>query len=186
MAFQPGFIAQQTLAGRTFIGTTTSSGITPPAHNATSQVFGLWNPAGSNRYLVLDKFTAGIISLGTEALAALTLSKLENTGGNIATGAPISAFTGTDAVNGLIGGGENAGGRFTLSATITAPTLFYDLGISNNSTDLSSAVEGIVTMQHDFGGTVVVPPGVYVGLGGTASPGLVVSASLSWYETDVA
>ena len=179
-----GYIAQQALAKKLFIGSTTNAGVTVPAYNATSQVFGLWNPAGTNKNLVLVKFQAGLVSLGTEAVSALGLSYLTNTGASIATGSPVTAFTETSAIGGFIGQENDAKGRFTLSATISAPTFFYSLGLSNNSTDISTSQEGLVQFQHDFDGQIVIPPGVYVGLGGSVAPGLVMQASLSWFEVD--
>jgi hypothetical protein len=180
-----GYLVQQTLKGRMFIGSTTYAGVVVPAYNATAQVFGLWNPAGSGRNLVLDKLNMALATIGTEAVAAYGLSYLTNTGGSIGTGAPISAFTATAPVNGLLTEGDTPKGRFTLSATITAPTFFYDLGVALISTDLNTATnDGFCQLTHDFNGAITIPPGVYVGLGSSAAGGQTMQASITWYETD--
>lgn len=177
--FQPGYLPAQTLAGNVFIGSTLAAGVAIPAYNATAQVFGLWNPAGSGKNLALIKIMGGIATAGTPAVAALGLSYLPNAGGSIATGAPISAFTDSTPVNGLLGKGNASAARFTLSATTTAPTFFYDLGVSQES---ATPGTGLFWFEHDFDGAVIVPPGTYVGLGGSAAPGQTVQTTLVWME----
>lgn len=181
--FQPGYLPQQTLAGNTFIGSTTYAGVAVPAYNATAQVFGLWNPAGSQKNAVLVKLNLGVATVGTPAVAALGLSYVPNAGSAIgATGAPITAFTETAAVSGLVGKAALNGARFTLSATTIAPTFFYNIALSQETT---SAVNGIMWSEHDFDGCVIVPPNTYIGLGGSAAPGQTFQASLVWFEVPV-
>ena len=181
-----GYLVQQTLGGNSFIGSTTQAGIVLPAYNATAQKFGLWNPANSGVNLVLDKLSIALATIGTEALAAIGLSYLLNAGSAVGTGAPVSAFTATAPVNGLLGAGKSSRGRFTLDATITAPTFFYALGISQISTDFNTATnDGYAKLTHDFDGSIIIPPGVYVGLGGSVAGGQTYQGSLSWFETEV-
>jgi hypothetical protein len=178
--FQPGYLPAQTLAGNVFIGSTTYAGVAVPAYNATAQVFGLWNPAGSGKNAVLVRLNLGVASVGSPAVAALGLSYLSNVGSAIgASGAPITAFTETAAVNGMVGKGVSNGARFTLSATTIAPTFFYNIALSQETT---SAVNGIMWSQHDFDGCVIVPQNTYIGLGGSAAPGQTIQASLVWFE----
>lgn len=185
--FQPGYLPSAMLAGKVFIGSTTAAGVAIPAYNATAQVFGLWNPAGSGVNVVLLKLMLGIATAGTEALSSLGLSVLTNAGSAIASGAPVSAFTQTASQPGLLG--ANAGSaaqsqaRFTLSATITAPTFAYSLGIwEGNGTTL----QGVTWNVYDFDGVVGVAPGAYIGLGGSAAPGSTYQATLAWLEIPVA
>lgn len=178
------YFIQQALKGRKFLGSTTYAGVAMPAYNATAQVFGIWNPAGSGRNIVLDKLNLALATIGTEALAAIGLSYLANAGSSIGT--PISAFTATAPINSLIGGGETPKGRFTLTATITAPTFFYALGISQISTDFNVATtDGFSKLTHDFNGDVIIPPNTYVGLGGSVAGGQTFQGSVSWYELDL-
>jgi hypothetical protein len=184
--FQPGYLPSQVLAGKLFIGSTTYAGVAIPAYNATAQVFGLWNPAGSGVNLVLVKLNLAIATLGTNIVAALGLSYLANAGNATATAAPISAFTQTASLSGLIGayggGAAPSLGRFTLSATITAPTFFYDLGMTSTT---GTPTDSNPVLTHDFDGTVIVTPGTYIGLGGSVAPGSTYQGSLSWIELPV-
>ena len=187
--FQPGYLPQQTVAGTCYIGSTTYAGIAIPAYNATAQVFGLWNPAGSGVNVILVKLNLGIATLGTEAQAAIGLSAVYNTGAAIgATGAPITAFTQTASVPALIGAGAGQSAlsraRFTLSATTIAPTFVYNCSLTEFSGSLTatSSAPGVAWMEHDFDGAVGVAPGTYIGLGGSAAPGSTYQASLVWFE----
>lgn len=187
--FQPGYLPQMTLARKVFIGSTTYTGIAIPAYNATSQVFGLWNPAGSNVDIILLKLSLGIAASGTEAVSALGLSVLANAGSAIgASGAPITAFAQTSSLPGMLGDNGGAAapsvGRFTLAATTVAPTFAYSISISETagSATTTAAAPGVTWLEHDFDGIVGVAPNTYVGLGGSAAPGSTYQASLSWLE----
>ncbi len=171
---------QYALAGNAFIGSTTSGGVAIPAHNATAQVFGLWNPLGSGVALVLNKIAIGVATLGTNAVASIGLSHLLGAGAQVATGGPITAFTNTAPTNARLGNGKAPKARFTLSATITAPTFFLTLGMAQNATTTQPVAEQ--AYQYDFQGSVIIPEGVYIGLGGSAAPGSTYQASLSWVE----
>jgi hypothetical protein len=183
--WQPGYFPAMTYARKVFIGSTTYAGIAIPAYNATAQVFGLWNPAGSGVDLTLVKLNLAIATQGTQAQSALGLSYLPNTGNAVgASGAPITAFTQTASVPGLVGDAAGvaapSAGRFTLSATTIAPTFFYNLSLSETA---GSTPQGIFWAQHDFDGCVSIAPGTYVGLGGSAAPGSTYQATLIWFET---
>jgi len=183
--FQPGYLPSMTLAKKVFIGSTTNAGVAVPAYNATAQTFGLWNPAGSGKNLILVKINLGIATVGTPAVSSLGLSVLVNTGSQIATGAPISAFTQTASLPGLLGdaagGSAPSVGRFTLAATTVAPTFAYNLALSQESV---TATNGVMWMEHDFDGAIGVAPGTYIGLGGSAAPGQTIQGSLVWFELD--
>ena len=181
--FQPGYLPAQTLAGNVFIGSTLAAGVAVPAYNATAQTFGMWNPAGSGKNAILVKLNLGVATLGTAAVASLGLSYIPNAGSAIgATGAPITAFAATAPVNGLVSKGNNNSALFTLAATTIAPTFFYDLALSQSAT---GAAAGMVWMEHDFDGCVIVPPNTYIGLGGSAAPGQTMQASLVWFEMSI-
>jgi len=171
-----------TLAGRVFVGSTTYAGVTVPIYNATAQKFGLWNPKGSGRNLVLVKLSLGQTDATTPAITSVGLSYLINTGSNIATGAAISAFTETAPVSGMIGQPPSNRGRFTLDATTIATTFGFELGFSQDS---ATPGTGIVSAVHYFNGELIVPPGTYIGLtGAPIAPGQDLAASLVWLETD--
>jgi hypothetical protein len=189
--FQPGYLPAMTLARKTFIGSTTNAGVAIPAYNATAQVFGLWNPYGSDVNIILVKLNLGIATLGSEAQAALGLSALYGTGSQVATGSPITAFTQTNSLPGLIGDANGGAGtskaKFTLSATMTAPTFVYNLSMAEGAGTLAaaSAAPGLTWHEHNFDGAIGVAPGTYIGLGGSAAPGSTFQASLVWMEVPV-
>ena len=185
--FQPGYLPSQMLAGKVFIGSTTYAGVAIPAYNATAQVFGLWNPAGSGVIVVPIRLSLAIATIGSNIVGAIGLSAVYNTGAAIgATGAPITAFTQTASVSGLIGAG--AGGaaqsaaRFTLTATTIAPTFVYATGIGSST---GTATDDPGQMTHEFEGAIGVAPGTYIGLGGSAAPVSTYQASLVWLELPV-
>jgi len=178
-----GYFQQLALAGKCFFGSTTNAGVAIPAYNATAQVFGLWNPAGSGVLLVLNKLAIAVATLGTNAVSAIGLSYLANAGASIANGGPISAFTQTASQNARVGNGLASKGRFTLSATITAPTFLMSLGMAQNATTTQPVAEQ--AYNYDFNGSLIVPEGVYIGLGGSAAPGSTYQATVSWAEVPV-
>lgn len=183
MSFSTPYLMQMALAGRLFIGSTTHAGVTIPAYNATAQTFGLWNPAGSGRVLFPVKLALGQTDATTPAISSIGLSRLETTGATVATGAPISAFTETAPISGLLGApvGPHAG-RFTLAATITAPTFSIELGFSQDSVTPGTQIDTVI---HEFSGETGIWPGTYVGLGGAPiAPGQDFAASIWWIEVD--
>ncbi len=176
----PGDITRQMLAGNMFIGSTAAAGVAIPAYNATSQVFGLWNPAGSLYTLVPVYLTAGIATVGTPAVADLSLSILTNAGGQVATGAPITAFTAATPVNARLGSGKVSQAKFTASAaTMTAPAHLMSLGSSQES---ATPGTGIFNINFQFNGSLAIDPGTYVGIGGSAAIGQTAAVTLVWYE----
>ena len=189
--WQPGFLPAQTIARKSFIGSTTYAGVAVPAYNATAQVFGLWNPAGSGVNLILVRMTIAAATTGTTAVAALGLSALYNTGSQVATGSPITAFTQTASLPGLIGDAAGAAGtsagKFTLAATMTAPTFVYDLGMATTAgtATTTAAPPALNWGVYDFTGVVGVAPGTYIGLGGSAAPGSTFQGSIEWIEVPV-
>lgn len=185
--FQPGYLPAQMLAGKVFIGSTTYAGIAIPVYNATAQVFGLWNPAGSGVNVIPIRLSISIATIGTNIVGAIGLSAVYNTGSAIgASGAPITAFTQTASVPGLIGSNAGAAAssaaRFTLSATTIAPTFVYATGLGSTT---GTATDEPGQMTHEFNGAVGVAPGTYIGLGGSAAPGSTYQASLVWLELPV-
>jgi len=190
--WQPGYLPAQTLARKSFIGSTTYAGIAIPAYNATAQVFGLWNPEGSGVNVILVRLNLGVATTGTTAVGALGFSAVYNTGGSLTgSGGPITAFTQTASLPGLIGDAAGAAGnsraRFTLAATTIAPTFVYDLGMATTAgtATTTAAPPQLNWGVYDFTGVVGVAPGTYIGLGGSTAPGSTFQASLEWIEVPV-
>lgn len=176
------------LAGKVFTGSTTNTGVAIPAYNATAQVCGIWNPAGSGVNVVFVKLNLAIATLGSNIVGAIGLSYIPNAGNAIgATGAPITAFTQTSSVPGLIGigGGGSAPSqaRFTLSATTIAPTFYYSCGMTSTT---GTPTDSTPVLTHDFDGSQGMAPGTYVGIGGSAAPGSTYQISWTWIEVPLA
>lgn len=181
--FLPNSMIDLLKAGRIFHGTTTKDGVTLPAYNATAQTFGLFNPAGSGKLLVPVRLSVGQTDDSTPAVASLVLSYLNGLTAGAATGTGLTALTATAAVSGIVGRSCNCAGVFTLSATISAPSMFYTLGFSQ---DTVTPASGLVSLIHDFNGAIGIPPGCYVGLGGAdGAPGQDFAATITWTEFDL-
>ena len=185
--FQPGYLPAQTLAGKVFIGSTLYSGVAIPAYNATAQVFGLWNPAGSGVNIIPIRLSLAIATIGTNIVGAIGFSAVYNTGSAIgAAGAPITAFTQTGSLPALIGSNAGAAApsaaRFTLSATTIAPTFVYATGLGSST---GTATDDPGQLTHEFDGAFGVSPGTYIGLGGSAAPGSTYQATLVWMELPI-
>jgi hypothetical protein len=176
----PGDITRQMLAGNMFIGSTAAAGVAVPAYNATGQVFGLWNPAGSGFTAIPVFLTAGVATVGTPAVADISLSILTNCGAQIATGAPVTAFTAATPVNARLGAGKVSQMRFTASAaTMSAPAHLMSLGVSQES---ATPGTGLFNIFFPFNGSLAVDPGTYIGIGGSAAIGQTAAVTLVWYE----
>jgi hypothetical protein len=180
--YQPGYLPAQTLAGNVFTGATAAAGVSVPAYNATAQVFGIWNPLGSGVEVLLIGIDLGIATGTTPVAAGFGLSWLAGAGSQIATAAPITAFTAATPVNLRLSLGNVSKVKFTPSAaTITAPVFLKSIGLSFGSTTATQG--GFQFAHYDFNGAISIPPGNYVGLGGSAAQsGTVVQASLDWME----
>lgn len=174
----------QALAGNAFIGATAVAGVAIPISTATSQTFGLWNPAGSGVNVVLNKLTLGVAADGTNAFAGIGLLALLNAGSQIGTGAPVVSLTQVSPVNCKVGAGAASKVRFAPAAiaVTTAPAFLYGLGFSSFAGDIATTALAPVQLIHDFNGGVVVPQGVAIFLGGNAAPGLTTQISLTWVE----
>ena len=184
-------LTQLMTSRKLFIGSTTYAGVAIPAYNSTAQVFGLWNPAGSNVNVRLVKIALGIATAGTEAVSALGLSYIPNAGNALAgSGGPITAFTQTASLPALLGDGGGAAAssqaRFTLAATTIAPTFAYNIALSETagSATTTAAALSVQWMEHEFPG-IGVAPGTYIGLGGDVAPGSTFQISLTWAELPI-
>lgn len=181
---EPFYFPQQTLNQRTFIATTTYAGVTIPIYSTTSPTFGLWNPLGSEKNVVLLRLNVGVSDSTAPVVTSLGLAYVANTGSTAATGAPVAAITETQPVCGLVGATPSHASRFTLSATLTsAASYFYALGTSQATT---SAANGLLFNSYDFQGDIVIPPGTFIHLvGAPVAPGVHLGASLVFTEIDV-
>ena len=165
-----------------FNGSTAIAGVTLPAYNTTTQVFGLWNPAGNTKNAGLVSLDIGLVS-GADILSNWTLSQSLNAGSALATGG-ISAFTAGTPQGGNIGVSGGNSVRFTPSAATTlASTFLMTLGLSFNTT--TTTTNYAVSLHYDFDGKVIVPPNSAVWATNNAASGSVADLSLFWEEVPV-
>lgn len=170
---------------RMFIGNMAAAGAVLPIFTNTTQVCGLWNPAGSGINVELVRInmtwvdTTGAV---TGYCLGLTL------GAPASLGAPITAFTdgvlNTSIFNARLGSSAGPTARFTPSAaTVTAPIMGLQLGINQDVAAATAAVT-IFNNQatYSFDGTVILPPGTAVWLAGNIAGLKKIAASIIWAE----
>jgi hypothetical protein len=182
--WQPGYLPQSTIAGRSFHGSAGATGVTVPIYNSTSPTFALWNPVGSNRILIPVTFAIGVEATGTPAITTLGLSEVINTGAAVGTGNPVAAWTDATVYNGRVGRtGGNYGRIGVATTTLTsAGNFFYEFGFSQATTSLAN---GWVSLVHKFDGTIALEPGSLIHLvGAPLAPVEVLTPSITWIEID--
>ncbi len=173
--------------GKVFTGNADAAGLVLPIFSATAQVFGIWNPAGSQVNGILLGVSATYVST-TGAAGGFVLAVNKNIGGATATGS-LSAFTEGTPERGLVGQTNGSGGnriRFTPSAATTvAPTILRHLGW--NQLVLTAADTANTTFQfhRDFDGEIVIGPGTAIWLAGNIATLSRWAPSITWAEEPV-
>lgn len=178
-----------TINGNMFVGqsVTPKTGILLPISDSTSPTFGLWNPAGSGKNAVLVKLALGFVST-TGAPASVLYNNLAGAGSVIGTAAPISAFTSTASTNPLLGGGINSVMRFTGVAAATntltaAGTSFATMGVSQLTTTGATTSAPMYTAVDEIDGKIIVAPGNFFYVTGSAAPLSLFNCTLWWEES---
>ena len=183
MAQVSGRYALDTLLGQVFIGSTAAGGVTVPAYSATSAVFGLWNPFGSGKNCYLMYLNIGFVST-TAAPSNFVIGYQNGAGSQIATGGPVTAITQVTPVNGLLGQGNASVSKFfPAAATLTAGCSFLmTTGSSQLTTTGTTTSAPYFTSHTDLQGSVIVPPGTLIVVGGNASTTTVCDITMVWEE----
>ena len=171
---------KEVAAGRVFIGSTAAAGTAFPITTGTAVTFGVWN-TDPNKWVIPLWFGGGVTS-GTIALGTLGFAN-QQVGLNIATGAPITAFTDGTAKNALLGSGNGSTVKFTPSgATLAAggtATLF-----TGHSIESATAGLGVFQWQYDFEGSIIIPPGQIFFAASSVAQTALFTMSLAWAEVD--
>jgi hypothetical protein len=183
MAQISGRYALDTLLGQTFIGSTAAAGVIPTIYSSTSPTFGLWNPVGSGKNIYLQYLTIGYVST-TAAASNFVLGYQTGAGSQAATGSPVTAITAVAPVNGILGLGNSSVMKFfPATATLTTGCSFLmTLGTSQLVTTATTTTGAYFNSYTDFQGTIIVPPGVLIVVGGNIAPLQTVDISLVWEE----
>lgn len=185
MAQASGKFYVDTFLGNMFIGTTAAAGVTVPIYSNTAAVFGLWNPLGSGKNAVLVRCSIGFVST-TAAPSNFVLGYQTGAGSQAATGAPVTAITAVAPVNGLLGAGNASYMKFfPATATLTTGcSLLMTLGSSQLTTTGATTSAPYFTSDTLFDGTIIVPPGALIVVGGNIATTSVDDITLVWEETN--
>lgn len=166
-------------AGNLFIASTAAAGVTIPVSSATAPTFTLYNPAGSAINAELLWINIGITVVTSVASPLL----LGYTSGITAGTAP-SSTTARAISNAKLGAGNAAICQLYTAATITAVTTFFTIGqvTATNATAGNSLGPSFAT---DLMGGIVLTPGSFVHVCGTAAQTSATTISLLYAEYPV-
>lgn len=177
------------LRGRVFSQATTPLGLAIPIYTATALGGGalpVWNPPGSGVNIELITFDT-VRASGTAAFAVVGLMIRELNA--IATGEIMTALAETAPDNGLFGGGNSVkskssnAGTNTVTAGAAGDWVRSMFGI-NLEADTGTA-QPTHAAQHDFRGTVIIPPGYLAYFAATKASVALYASTVVWKEVPV-
>lgn len=165
---------QNTLDGEVYIGAnlggtpvTTQAGL-----SATTPALTLYNPVGSNTYLVLQTVTVDITSAPAAACGLMLAF-------NALNAAPPSSTTAATVTNAIVGSTYSPAGQcFRIATLATAPVAFRFIG----GTTGAAAISGVQLIDK-VDGEVIIPPGVAISIQSTSAAAIL--ASFSWEEIPI-
>lgn len=177
------------LAGRVFSHTPTPLGLAIPLYTAAGLAGGMpiWNPSNSGVNVELINLNIGKAS-GTSNFGAMVLMHRKGMGADLATGSEITVFADTTPKNGLLGAGNASrvrssnAGACTVSAGVAAEAVrsFHGTGVAADT-----HTDGLQGIDHDFGGSIIIPPGSLVWVACTKASGSLYATTLTWKELAV-
>lgn len=178
------------LAGRVFSHTPTPLGLAIPIYTGTALAGGMpiWNPTGSGVNVELIRVTVAPSATGTAAVGSYGLMVRTDVGSALATGAEITAFAETDPVNGLLGAGSiskvksSNAGACTVTAGVAAE---FTRTIFGSGVAAQATTNPINFADHDFQGTVIVPPGTLVWIAGVLASVRLYNTTIVWKELPI-
>lgn len=178
--------AELALEGRVFRGNAAAAGMVIPIYSNTTQQFGLWNPQGNDVIAEIILIGLGSYVDTTGAAGGYVLGITKGAPAQLATGAKITAWTETTPENSLPGFGAAAKCKFGQGATltVTAPTLYMHLHISQNAftaagTNQMAQKQGVAEFPDR---TLWVPPGVAIYLAGNIATLAKYAPTIEWAE----
>lgn len=178
----------QTIGGNRFLGIQATAAAIPIS-NTTSPKVCLWNRAGSNAWLVLERISFGWVAT-TAAPGNMLLNLLTASGSAPGTGLPLTAFTagvvGTTVFSSLLGQGNQPQGSFGTAATLTtAGVPFLTLGMSQVTTTGASTTVPGWTMDYFFYDSVILTPGTFIYPTASAATASTYNVSIQWREIPI-
>ena len=132
----------------------------------------LWNPSSSNRLVIPLKVMFTHASGAINALTGFVVQTVANTGDTVAAGFPIATFTNIVPVNMLLGRGATSTSKFangTVTFTAPQPSAVMDIGLG--TTVNGGAYGAPYTLVYDFDGSLMIPPGSAICIGGRRASG---------------
>jgi hypothetical protein len=189
MAYLPGLpnaltnssYAELMLNGQIYVGSTAAAGVLVTAYNSTSPVWGVWNPLGSGVMMIPLHIKMGVATANVPAVSALGITWLANAGSEVGTGSQITAWTDAAPVNLKLGVGQPSRVRFTPSGATLATAPVHLMSIAN-SQQATTTAGNLQWVHDDFEGHLGIPPGNFVGIGGSAAPGQTWQVTMCWVE----
>lgn len=172
--------------GRVFTGNIAAAGVVLPIYSATTQQFGLWNPLGNTKDLIVRSIALTYVDT-TGAAGGFVLGYLPNAPAVIGTGLAITAFTETAAINayGATGGlAQSAKFGQGSTLTVTAPSLYRNLGLNQTVLTAATTSSPQFISQFDFDGDLVVTPGTAIFVAGNIATLSKFGGSIVWAEVD--
>lgn len=162
---------QNTLDGEVYIGAnaggtpvTTQAGL-----SATTPALTLYNPVGSNVYLVLQTVTVDITT-APAAAAGFMLAY------NLANAAAPATVTNAAVTSAIVGSTYTGAGQCYRIATLAAaPVAFRFIG----GTTGAAAISGFQIIDH-IDGEIIIPPGVAISIQATSAAACL--CSFTWEE----
>jgi len=146
----------------------------------------IWNPAGSGVNLSMVRASVGVAANAATAISGFGYS-WQDAGTGLATAAPVSAITLLDAdqrgscVLTEAGGAEGSKAIVGEAATFTAAMGNYRQGTFATGTGAITTETGFQLFE-DFDGTMIIPPGIIMGLSSGILTGITGQFSMIWEE----
>lgn len=173
--------------GRVFTGSIAAAGVVLPIYSNNTQQVGLWNPSGTSVDLVIKKISLTYVQT-TGAAGGYVVGQLTGLGSTVATGAAITAFTETAAVNEYGAGSYSSVAKFGQGATLTvvgaSVTVKRHLGLNQNAFTAAGTGQMPYTSDMAFDGDLVVTPGTAIFLCGNIATLATLSGSITWAEVN--
>ena len=185
MAILPSTYYPEVKAGRSFFGSTATTGVALPISTGTAVTFAVWNTDPSKVMIPLW-FSATLLGTPTAASSiGFANQNVGLTGG--ATGNPLAAYTAGTSANSFRGAGSSSTMTFIpATATLTAgngagvPVYYIGYGWA-----AATATVGVQPTSHDFLGRVIVYPGqIFYACANAASTGPY-AMTLAWDEVPI-
>ena len=174
------FFADQVAAGNGYIATKTAAASITALGDTNST---LWNPANSDRLIIIEKVAIGSAAVNTAVMTAFQYGwQQTNTGVTQATDGPVKTFTHVDPINRLLGSQGVARCRWApaVCSFTTAPALLAVVGFN-----LSATVSSFGNQIDYVNGGIMLMPGALLQVGASTATSTTFHVSIYFVEVDL-